>query len=518
MRSAFVQLIALDLALVRARWRRATRRVRGIEGVAGGMLASLFSGALLLGGAVFFMWVSVTLMTLLPERGQYDLAAHTGGLMTDAASVLAILAVLMADPSKGETLRVPLTVLPIRPFDRLAADLVSLLFLEPVALVIWPTSLALVIGPGQVRADAGLLMVPAAAGSAMVAASAALFVRRLSARHGGPAGGVKLSGMWGRVLLVSLPVLWLLTQGGSLESLTEDGPLLGTPGYFVSLALDAAWRGDGAAVVVGLGLLMLAFGLLCLAGIAAANGPGADTDRRAFSRWRRIGPLEFRRLLLTERARILLGQSFASGLLIMILTIVLSRRGVFGGETLLHAGAFFSAWMLAQSTAPLMSNALGLGGRASAGMAMLPVRGVVYLLEIEFFLASPAIVGVAILALLMAYLDGFAFSLTLVVFGLGVCLAGAGIGAWLSTFWPWPAPGRVESSPLWPPGPSRLLMPIGQGLPTIPLAGWWRGFCSWPTALSACLMIGLLVAVLGIAVAGRRLDRRRKFIAEALLS
>ncbi|MDQ7008487.1 MAG: hypothetical protein Q9Q40_14800 [Acidobacteriota bacterium] len=513
-RPAAWALFELHLAVTLGRLREAARRRLGVAGIVAAGAMALLSGSMLALAAIVFGGVGTMLISTLASAERETLAAVVAGAMADATLTLTLLTMVLSDTHRTGLDRRPLLCQPVREFDLLVLDLLSVLFLQPTAFVIWPASLALFAASVRFRPASALLGLPAAVGLALLTASVAVFFRRLlTMAHSQP----EPFRPWLRAATLVVPLVWLAGAGDSVAGAAATPPPVWSVGYWIYHSQILAWAGDGRALAFGLAPHLLAVGVLAstrsLPWLEARLVP---SRRRGGSRsWL---PAEVRRVWGPTRSRAILVQALITGALVLGLGVFVDQRG-FDGLPVAAIATVLAAWTLVTGTAAPMSNALGIGGRAGSLilLAAHPVRG--SLLPAVGALGGPVLAGLGLLLGVSLWLfDDPAAALAGLAGGGGALLAGLGVGAWLSVTWPRPAPMEDEGDPTWAAGPARLLMPLAQGMPLAPLVSTFaRSDAASPlAATSASLAIGAGLGLAGAVLAARRLRRRLPAVAEAL--
>jgi hypothetical protein len=507
-------LIALRLAVARGRFQRAIGQHGHRAGPMLEVVVTAGSVLLLLLSAAAFALVGTVLAATLAERGEPALAASAAGGAALVGLLLAVLAVVLSDAQGTGLDERPLLPLPVRTADRLGAELTGLLAFEPAAAVIWPTSAVVLLAAAQAGPRAAMLAVPAASGQALLAAALALLARRLNDRPGGAR---------------RLPWLILGTLAVLLATTTLSPTAAGAawlPWHWVSRAFSAARAGDPAALAWGLLLHLAGFGVLALARTApvalerAARALRSRLHRRTLPSRPSAGGAEWRRVWGPSRARAVLTQTLAAGGGVLLLGGALEIRSA-SAPPLMPWAAAVACWILAAGPAPLLANALGLGGTAGAGALHAARRPLGRLAADHLRLTLPGLAGTVVAAFVAAASapqPALAARIALAV-GLGMAAGLSGAGAALSTLCPWAASLDGPRAPLWTPSGARSVMALVQGGVLAPLAtGLWLGPEGIAAGAFATLGVGLAAGASGWAVASWRLRRGRGRILEALLS
>ena len=501
------RLLVLGARLAAARWRLAWRRRHGPAGMLLGGAGALLAWILLAGGAIAFTAVGTTLLAVLARRGDVDLAVAVAGVVADAATVLAVLAVAAAEETHRGIPPRPLLLLPVRPGDRLLAETISLLLAEPLAAVAWPAALVLVLGTGQVAPRAALLLALPAAGLLLFLASLGLAVRRLLLAGGRHrlATAVLATG-----IVFAAPAAWLLGSWHEATNLLrlEGGPW--TPGWWVRHACREALAGRATAILPGGILLLVSFGLLVL---AAREGerPGLPV-----SRVRRRRPRTLPLATAWWAARPVVAQwtgNGAAALLVLLAAHVLARQGLSWPALPRVAGAV-AGLILASAPAPLLANLLGTGGHGPLGLLLAGARPGRLLARLATAAVVPAAALVPAVAGVAAWLfPGTGAATVLAAGAVGALGLGTGAGLLLSVAWPVRLELDVPGISLWPPGPGRWIMVAVQGLALAP-------FLRAPVAAGAILSVtgGCLAVLAGWHLARRTLRDRVLDVTESLLT
>lgn len=503
-------LVLLRLAVSRGRMARALARRGGPVGPLLELLLTVGSTLLLAASALAFTLVGTVLLTTLARREQFELAFDASAGAALAGLLLATVVAVLADAHAARLDDRPLSALPVRPADRIAADLFGVMFLEPTAAVIWPTAAVPVLAAGQAGATFAMLAIPAAAGQAALAASAALLARRITRSAEGSRQGP-----------------WLVVGAvGVLIAATAFPPGPGAvwmPWHWSGRAFLDAWHGRATALAWGALPHLAAFGLLALARTPPAaprrwfralrdrlTHPGGPPARR-----RRLTPL--RHCWGPPRARSLLLHGLGAAATLLALGWALDARSgsSFPIVTLASAAA---SWVLAAGPAPLLANTLGLGGPAGAGHLLAARNPLRRLAADHAWLSIPGLAGTLLVAAAAAARDGAPGALPPLAVGAGMAMALSGAGAFSSTRWPWPARLGTSGDPLWSPAGPRSLMASSQGVVLAPMAAAaWNGLGSVPLAAFATLAAGAAVGACGWAAAIPTLRRVPARVMEGLL-
>ena len=507
-------LLRLHLAVTVGRLRQATQRRLGVASVLATGAMAVVSGSMLALAAIVFGGVGTMLISTLATADRQTLAAVVAGAMADATVTLTILTTVLSDTQRTGLDRRPLLCQPVREFDLLVLDLLSVLCFQPSAFVIWPASLALLAAAVRIRPDSALLILPATAGLALLSATVAVFFRRLlSAAHSRPEPLRQVL----RVASLVLPLVWLAGVADSVASVSANAPPPWSVGFWIYHSQLLAWSGDGRALAFGLGPHLLAIGVLA----STRSLPWLEARLAAAGPQRRVSrllPAELRRIWGPPRARAILLQAMVTSVLVLGLGVFIDRRGLEGLPVAAVATAL-AAWTLVTGVAAPMSNVLGIGGRAGSLIlfATSPLRR--GLLPAVGAVAAPvlAALGLVLAGSLWLFDDPAAVPIAIGAGG-GALAAGLGVGAWLSVAWPQAAAMQDAGDPTWAAGPARLLMPLVQGLPLAPaissLAGG-LGPSPWAAA-SASLLLGAGLGLAGAVLAIRRVHRCLPAVAEAL--
>jgi len=508
---------ALHAAVVIAGWRRAALRPRDAAGLALGWLAAIVSGSLLVLASFAFCFVGRTLLSSLLDAGRIDLAVGVAGLLTDASLLVAVLAVALTDPLRSGLDPRPLSVLPLKRSERLAADLAALVFAHPAALAFWAAGVALFLGSAAHRPGVGWTMLPAATGVVVLGASVSLAARRLLLLSR-DASTSRVAGVLLRAAILVVPsagLVWIGASGGSLAQ--HDGlTLTPTPGGLVGGAVRLAAEHRLLAATYG-GLLHLS-ALLLLASIVRlplSPDPSSLSGRRSW--WPGVLPIEAARIWRPTRASGL----FLQGALAAAMTVgvaALAEPRAPSGWPVAETGALLAVWILVSSVAPLSANALGHGGRAAASHWLLPESLARSVARAQAWTSLPILAGVAAVAAASALASPSArIPLLALAAGLGLAIATAGLGCVSSVLWPWPSGMNRQGDPLWAPGPGRLLISVGHGLVlALAASSLFPARETLPAATRAAAA-GLILGLGGWLVTLWRLRRRRAEISEALL-
>ncbi len=502
------QLLALQVALLGARWRSAWTRPLGKTAALTGGGVSLAGGALLVLAAIAFGGVGATLLGALARAEHIELAGDLAAALADVAALLVIATVALSDAQRTGVDPRPLSLLPLGRSERLALDALSVLLLQPSALVLWSASLGLLVGGAM--AGRAPLVLPAASGLALLIAALAVLIRRVLGSRGFGRSSPLVRG-----LVLLLPALWLVgvLRSGS-EGLARTPPPF--PGFWCGAAFERALVGDVRAVPLGLALHLIALGVL-LSATHLSRLPFTPGRPRRGRRLRL--PAEWRRTWAPRRAATLLSQSLGAVVITLFFGAVLARHGL-PRELLGTATTIVALWLLAAAPTPLLANVLGLGGRAAASAGLVPASGALLLVRGLAAALAPVALALPLLALSAAWVFGAPGLFPLALSGgAGVALAGAGAGAVHAVLWPRAAALRDDGDPIWSGGAGRLLLPIAQGLAASPLIlGFAGGGTVAPWRAFATLLAGGALAAAGIALASRLYAKRRLAVLEALLS
>ncbi|UCF66880.1 MAG: hypothetical protein JSV80_14005 [Acidobacteriota bacterium] len=510
-----VDLIGLELALARGRWRRARAAERRAVGVLAGGLPAAVAGTLLVAGALLLALVGAAIVFELTREGETARAGTAAGMLADGGVALVLLAMAVSDPLRAAADRRPLRVLPVSASARLAAETVSVLTVQPSAAIVWPTAIGLLAGAVAMAGAGGALrLAPAAAGVLVLSVGAALVLKRLTAlawaspRRGAAAQALAV------VLLVGLigSELGSGVAGRAEFLLPIPGALI--RGAFASPSIVYGLIAASALIASGVALLLLAARLpspesSCR--LRRAHGPRHVSHS---SSSRRGWVLDLTRVWAARRSCALLTGGLASGLALAFLGELFRTRAL---EDLALAAGLGGCWVVVSSSHPLFANVLGLGGRAGAGIGLLPVSGMRLLLPGLLAVTAPIAAGVLAVSG-VPFLFGGAASSSLVLCAAGTSLVwcAVGAGAWLSVRWPRPVQLEGRDPTLWPAGPSRLLMLAAEAVALGPLLLRPEGSIVAGTSVS--LLLSALVALGGLVAASRRLDRQRTRFTEALLA
>jgi hypothetical protein len=505
------ELVLLRLAVSRGRLARALARRGGPLGPLLELLLTVGSVLLLLLSALAFTVVGTVLIATLARRGEAALAIGASSGASLAGLLLAAIVAVLADAHAARLDDRPLSALPIRPGDRIAADLFGLMVLEPTAAVIWPTAAVLVLAAAQSGGTAAMLAVPAAAGQACLAASVALVARRLSRSAEG-----------------SRPGPWLVAGATALLIATTTFPpspeAAWMPWHWNGRAFLEAWNGRAAALAWGTLPHLFAFGLLALARTPpVALRRGLQGLRHRLLPPARRGPRRrywtgLRHCWGPPRARILLMHAIGATAALLALGWALDARSS-SAFPVMTLASVVAAWVAAAGAAPLLANTLGLGGPAAASQILAARRPLRRLAADHVWLSAPALAATALAAAAAAARDGApSKALPALAVGAAITLSLSGTGAFTSTRWPWPACLGGHGDPLWSPTGPRSLMALVQGTVLAPMAGAaWQGFESVSWAAFATLALGAGVGVVGWAVAVLAMRRLPVRILEGLL-